>query len=148
MNTKILRKLLAVMLIITLTLADFIFLAVYAVDVDYEKQETNINKTDVSFDAYFVSEEGVKTHQKVTEMNNSELKLFLSVSVTKGYLKDAVISIANANFKLVEGQELPNGVEEIDVANSTIRLNQISKGETKEIELQIEVVKDERFNLN
>ncbi len=148
MNTKILRKLLAVMLIITLTLADFIFLAVYAVDVDYEKQETNINKTDVSFDAYFVSEEGVKTHQKVTEMNNSELKLFLSVSVTKGYLKDAVISIANANFKLVEGQELPNGVEEIDVANSTIRLNQISKGETKEIELQIEVVKDERFNLS
>ena len=153
MNTKILRKLLAIMLVITLTFANFIFLAVYAgksyaADVNYENQETGINKTDVSFDAYFVSEEGVRSHQKVTEMNNSELKLFLSVSVTTGYLKDAVVSIENANFKLVKGQELPNGVEAIDVESSTVTLNQISKGETREVELQIEVIKDERFDLS
>ena len=153
MNTKILRKTLAIMLVITLTFANFIFLAIYAeesyaANVNYENQETSINKTDVSFDAYFVSDQGVKSHQKVTEMNNRELKLFLSVSVTTGYLKDAVISIANANFKLVKGEELPNGVETIDVDNNAIALNQISKGETREIELAIEVIKDERFNLS
>lgn len=152
MDKKILRKMLAIMLIITLASAHFIFLAVYAgksyaASLNYEEQGTNINKTDISFDAYFVSEEGEKTHTKVTEMNNSELKLFLSVSVTKGYLQDAVVSIGNSNFKLVKGQELPNGVEAIDVENGTVTLNQISKGESKEIPLQIEVLKDEKFDL-
>lgn len=152
MDKKILRRMLAIMLIITLASAHFIFLAVYAgksyaTSLNYEEQETNINKTDISFDAYFISGEGEKTHTKVTEMNNSELKLFLSVSVTKGYLQDAVVSIGNSNFKLVKGQELPNGVEAIDVENNTVTLNQISKGESKEIALQIEVLKDEKFDL-
>ena len=63
MNKKVLKKVLAIMLIITLTFANFIFLATYAANEIYEEQETNINKTDVSFDAYFVSDEGVKSHQ-------------------------------------------------------------------------------------
>ena len=148
MNKKIFRKILAIMLIITLTFAHFLFLAVYAANVKYEVQETSINKTNVSFDAYFISKEGQKTHTKVTEMNNNELKLFLSVSVTSGYLKDARISINNANFKLVEGQELPKGVQNIDTKNNTVTLNQINKGEKREIELQIEIIKDEKFDLN
>ncbi len=148
MNKKIFRKALAIMLIITLTFAHFLFLAVYAENVKYEAQETNINKTNVSFDAYFISNEGQKTHTKVTEMNNNELKLFLSVSVTSGYLKDARISINNANFKLVEGQELPKGVQNIDTKNNTVTLNQINKGEKREIELQIEIIKDKKFDLN
>lgn len=148
MNKKILRKAVAIILVITLTFVQFIFPAVYAVNENYEQQETSVNKTDVSFDAYFVSEEGVKTHQKVTEMNNDGLKLFLSASVTTGYLKDAVVSVSNSNFKLVNTNELPNGVEAIDTENNTVTLNQISKGETREIELPIEVVKDENFNLD
>lgn len=148
MNKKTLSKILAIMLVITLTFANFIFLAVYAASVNYEAQETNINKTDVSFDAYFISEEGQKTHKKETEMNNSELKLFLGVTITKGYLKDAQVKINNSNFKIVKGQELPEGVQAIDEENGTITLNQISKGEAKEIPIQIEVVKDEKFDLN
>ena len=137
MNKKILKKMLAIMLITTLTLTQFLFLAVYAIEINYEEQETRISKTDVSFDAYFISGEEQKTHTKVTEMNNSELKLLLNVSVTKGYLKDGVVEIKNANFRLVKGQELPNGVQAIDVENNTITLNQINKGEEKEIEVQI-----------
>lgn len=148
MNKKIFSKILAIMLIINLTFANFLYLAVYAANVNYETQETSINKTDVSFDAYFISEDGQKTHTKVTEMNNNELKLFLSVSVTKGYLKDAKVTIGNANFKLVEGQALPNGVQSIDTRNNTVTLNQINKGEAREIELQIEIVKDQKFDLN
>ncbi len=148
MNKKIFSKILAIMLIITLTLANFVYIAVYAANVNYEAQETSINKTDVSFDAYFISEEGQKIHTKVTEMNNNELKLFLSVSVTKGYLKEAKVTIGNANFKLVEGQDLPNGVQSIDTKNNTVTLNQINKGEAREIELQIEIEKDEKFDLN
>lgn len=148
MNKKTFSKLLAIILIITLTFANFLYLAVYAANVNYEAQETRINKTDVSFDAYFISEEGQKIHTKVAEMNNNELKLFLSVSVTKGYLKEAKIAIENANFKLIEGQALPNGVQSIDTRNNTVTLNQISKGEAREIELQIEIVKDEKFDLS
>ncbi len=148
MNKKTFRKILAIILIITLTFAHFLFLAVYAANEKYEAQETSINKTDVSFDAYFISEEGQKVHTKVAEMNNNELKLILSVSVTKGYLKDSKIQINNANFKLVEGQVLPNGVQSIDAKNNTVALNQINKGEKKEIELQIEIVKDEKFDLS
>lgn len=148
MNKKTFSKILAIMLIITLTFANFLYLAVYAANVNYEAQETSINKTDVSFDAYFISEEGQKIHTKVAEMNNNELKLFLSVSVTKGYLKEARISIENANFRLVEGQVLPNGVQSIDARNNTVTLNQINKGEAREIELQIEIIKDEKFDLS
>lgn len=153
MNQKTLSKILAIMLVITLTLANFIFLLVYAEDsyaasVNYEAQETNINKTNISFDAYFVSDAGVKSHTQVTEMNNNELKLFLNVSVTKGYLKDALISLENANFKLVNGDILPEGVEAIDIENSAVILKQINKGESKTIVLPIEVVKDEQFALN
>ncbi len=153
MNQKILNKMLAIMLIITLTFAHFIFLGVYAgktyaANVKYEEQVTNINKTDISFDAYFVSEQGEKTHQKITEMNNSQLKLFLNVSVTKGYLKDAVIKISNANFKMVKGEELPNGVQNIDENSNTVTLNQVNKGEERQVEIPIEIVKDEKFDLN
>lgn len=148
MNKKIFSKILAIMLIINLTFANFLYTAVYAINVNYEAQETSINKTDVSFDAYFISEEGQKTHTKVTDMNNNELKLFLSFSVTKGYLKEATVKISNANFKLIEGQALPNGVQSIDARNNTITLNQINKGETREIELPIEIIKDEKFSLN
>lgn len=153
MDKKILSKILAVMLVITLTFANFIFLAVYAgktyaANVNYEEQETSINKTDISFDAYFISDTGEKTHTKTTEMNNSELKLFLNVSVAKGYLKDAIISIKDSNFKVINGEELPEGVESIDRENNTITLKQINKGENREIALPIEVIKDEKFDLN
>lgn len=153
MDKKTLSKILAVMLVITLTFANFIFLAVYAgksyaASVDYESQETNINKTNISFDAYFISGTGEKSHTQVTEMNNDELKLFLSVSVTKGYMKDTVVSIQNSNFKVVTGEGLPDGVEAIDTENNTVTLKQINKGESKEIQLPIEVVKDEKFDLN
>ena len=153
MNQKTLSKILAIMLVITLTLANFVFVLVYAEEsyaasVNYEAQETNINKTNISFDAYIVSGDGVKSHTQVTEMNNNELKLFLNVSVTKGYLKDALILLENANFKLVKGNILPEGVEAIDIENSAVTLKQINKGESKTIVLPIEVVKDEQFALN
>ena len=44
MNKKTFRKILAIMLIITLTFAHFLFLAVYAANEKYEAQETSINK--------------------------------------------------------------------------------------------------------
>lgn len=153
MNQKTLSKILAIMLVITLTLANFVLVLVYAEEsyaasVNYEAQETNINKTNISFDAYFVSDAGVKSHTQVTEMNNNELKLFLDISVTKGYLKEALVSLENANFKLIRRDILPDGVEAIDIEKGTITLKQINKGESKTIILPVEVVKDEQFALN
>lgn len=153
MNKKTLSKILAIMLVITLTLANFVLVLVYAEEsyaasVNYEAQETNINKTNISFDAYFVSDAGVKSHTQVTEMNNNELKLFLDISVTKGYLKEALVSLENANFKLIRRDILPDGVEAIDIEKGTITLKQINKGESKTIILPVEVVKDEQFALN
>ena len=153
MNNKILTKMLAVMLVFTLTCANFILIAmnvnqIYAASLEYENQETAINKTNIIFDSYFKKEDGEKTHTLVSEMENEELKLYLDISVTKGYLEKGEVSITDANFRLIETDEIIDGVEKISSAKNTVTLNQISKGEEKIIELPVEIIKDELFNVS
>ena len=153
MNKKIFTKLLAVMLVFTLTCANFILVAtdaykIYASAMEHEKQETAVTGTNIIFDSYFMSDTGEKTHSYVSEMENEKLKLYLDISVEKGYLESGIISITNSNFKLIETDEIIDGVEKISTADNTVTLNQISKGEKKVIELPIEVIKDETFNIS
>ena len=151
MDKRILSKILAVLLVFSLTCTNFILLAVYAKDsyaasINYEEQETSVKKTDVAFDAYF--KEGDKgTHTYVSTSENEELKLYLKVKVDKGYLKNATINIEDSNFKVCDSDKLDDAVEEINEESNTIVLNQINKGADKEIEIPIKFVEKESYNL-
>ena len=152
MKQKTVEKIIAMMLVMTLSCVHFILVAmnayeIYAASFEYEKQETKVSNTDIVFDAYFITEENEKTHSYVSEMTNSELKLYIDISVLKGYLGNGIISISNANFMPIETDEIIEGVESISSSNNKIALNQISKGERKVIEIPIEVTKDEIFNI-
>ena len=98
MNQKIWTKLLASLLVVTLTFANFIMLGVYASNTyatedNLEKQETNTNNGNVVFDAYFKDEKGNITHEVKEDINKQDLKLYVQVSVKRGYLKNATIQV-------------------------------------------------------
>ena len=62
----------------------------------------------------------------------------------EGYFNGKV-ELKNANFNL-KPDSTSESIEKIE--NNTVYLNQIKAGETKEIELNIEIIKDEQFDLS
>ena len=147
MNQKILKIITVLMIIATLTMANFVLLCAnvvsYAIDEIEAGQKTN--HKNVEFMAYFKDE----NENKITEMNaytnSSDLKLYFQVSVKQeGYFNGNII-LNNSNFKLKTDvtSDVINKIE-----NNTIYLNQISAGESQEIEVGIEILKDAQFDLN
>lgn len=153
MKKKFFNKILAVLLVLALTNTNFIPLATflgesYAASINYEKQNTEVSKTAINFDAYFVNENNEKMHTYVSEMENNELKIFIDIALDKGYLKNGAINIKNSNFKLVNSEEKSEYIENIDVENNKVTLKQISKDKKITIEIPIEINKEEKFELS
>lgn len=159
MNKKIISKILATMLVITLTFANFVLLGVYAsksyaLTDNLEKQGITTNDENVEFDAYFVDQNRASVHKIKQDINTQDMKLYLSVNVKKGYLKDALIKIFGenedklANFKILNSNESLELIEKIDLEKNQINLKQINKGTQCILEIPIIANKDDNFNLN
>ena len=146
LKNKILEKLLAIILIFTLTFTNFAFVSkAYASSIAEtifgEKSETG--HENIGFDAYFETE-GTKETSVVSDVNNEELAISMDLNVLEnGYLKDAKIAILEAeegaglNFELKEKEELDLYVQGIE--DNIIALQQInSKEETLKFTLPIE----------
>lgn len=158
MNKKIISKILATMLVITLTFANFVLLGVYAsksyaLTDNLEKQGITTNDENVEFDAYFVDENRGNVHKTKQDINTQDMKLYLSVNVKKGYLKDALIKIFGeneeklANFKILNSNESLELIEKIDLEKNQINLKQINKGTQCILEVPIVANKDDNFDL-
>ena len=93
MKNKMLKALLISALIITLTIADFIILGVEF--VTYALEDTKM----VKFEVYFKNELE-KLSSMGYEMKDSDMKLFMRVSVQDGIRFDGKITLANSNFKI------------------------------------------------
>lgn len=150
-GSKIISKLIACMLIIALTSANFLvcgnYFVSYAKDLADEQKggvldqqtEATIHKN-VKFDAYFEGENG-NTHYKVADVNEDEVNIDLSLQVQKaGYLKNAVISLkANdeekLNYELKNIKDDEARVEKQD--ENTISLKQVNKDEIVQLRLNI-----------
>lgn len=155
MNQKLFSKVLATMLVVTLTFANFIMLGVYAtksyaMDNSLENQKTVSNNENVNFDAYFKVENESKIHSIKKDIDETT-NLFLSVDVAKGYLKNAKISIIGqdgkeANFKVLQNEQKLELVENIDA--NTISLKQINAGTEIVLEVPISSVKEDLFDLS
>ena len=95
---KIRVKLLATLLVLTLTFANFV-LAISHIG------ESIAGIADVTFDVYFTNADGAKVEQ--ADISSQEINLHVSVNVQNGgNLKNAVIKIEDTNFRFKDKPEL------------------------------------------
>lgn len=157
MNQKLLTKVLATMLAVILTFANFVLLGVYATNsyatIDsLENQKIVSNNGNVKFDAYFANDKGDKTHTQIKDIDENAI-LFLAVQVDKGYLKNSKIKVIGqdekqANFKIASKAETLDMIENVDVENNIISLKQINSGTNVILQVPIASKYDELFDLS
>ncbi len=147
MKSRILKILLTIFLILTLTMTDFIFLGfeVFAAYEELESQNVVTNVNNVEFDAYFMNE-NQKVHSKENDLDNKET-LILNVKVKdKGYLNDAKIKIENTNFTILKDEVNSQYVKNISTDTNEIELNQIIYQNNVEIMLPISFKYQDNFD--
>ena len=146
MNQKFLKIITVLMLIVTLTMANFVLLCAdvvsYANDVINADKSTN-NKN-VEFIAYLKNEKGEKVNNFDAKMNAEDLKLYFQISVKQEGLFNGDIVLSDANFKF-KTNFTDNSISKIE--ENKVYLNQINAGETKEIEVGIQLFTDSQFDL-
>lgn len=157
MNRKLWTKVLASLIVMTLTFTNFIMLGVYgskalAAEDTLENQETVTNNENVSFDAYFKDENGKITHTIREDINKQDLQLYVSVEVKRGYLKNATVQVlgenntqSNLNLKNSDEAEY---IETIEEATNTINLKQLNGGTQIVLEVPVSASKEEAYNLS
>lgn len=147
MKQRILKTITALLLIMTLTMANFLMLCVNAVTyaADAINVERNTNHKNVEFMAYFKDGEGNEISNLDTTIDVENLKLYINIAIKReGYFNGNIV-LKDSNFRLKAdaSNEIINKIE-----NNKVYLNQINAGESKEIEVGIEILKDDKFDLN
>ena len=147
MKEKLLKNLLVVILILNLTMVNFVFVGAsmvsYAADVLTQTSSTN-NKN-IEFTSYFKDDDGTRIYSKDALINAEDLKLYMEISVkNEGYF-NGKIEVKESNFK-VKPVKLSDSINSIE--GNTINLNQINAGDKVEIEVGIEIQKDDYIDLN
>lgn len=146
MNQKILKIITVLMIIATLTMSNFILLCANAVSyaVDAVNSDKSTNNKNVEFAAYLKNENGEKVNNIDAKINTDNLKLYLQISVKQEGLFNGNIVLNNANFKF-KSDFTDNSISKIE--ENKVYLNQINAGETKEIEVGIQLLTDSKFDL-
>ena len=138
---KILKKVTSIMLLMTLTMAQFLYVTTTVVQAVYEELESqsiNIENTNVSFNVSY--EDG--THSKQLKISEGGV-ISCNIKIEKdGVLNNAKIHIENPNFKINEEKLDKTFVKAVDVENNDITLNQIVTGE-KNIKIPVKFEKKE-----
>ncbi len=130
-KNKILEKLLAIILIFTLTSANFAFVTKSFASSLAETLfgvKSDTGHKNIEFEAYFGTEEEKET-SVISDVNNEELAISMDLNVKdSGYLKNAKIEIAETeegkglNFELknsgIRNEEAVEGIEEQSEENS------------------------------
>lgn len=142
MERKIVKKILAVLMIIMIMSADFYVLGsnliTYALTLD-----NTTNHQNIEFSAYFKNEKGEITDKLQTSIKSENLKLYAEVTVkNEGYL-NGVLELNNNNFN-IKNNILSDSIESID--GNKVILKQINAGTKAEIELDIEPIISDTTN--
>lgn len=151
MKGKILQKFLAIVNIITLTMVNFVFLGTSVVSyaADAITAQTSTNHKNVDFEVYFKNDKGEKVYTSKEEISKEDVKLYASIEVKQeGYFNGKII-LGNTNFNI--NSDSSNSdinkayIEKIE--NNEVTLNQIKAGEKIELELLVNPIKDDNFNI-
>lgn len=135
MLKKVLDKVIAIILIMVLTLFNFIYVGTSTISYAIGVLTNETNNKNVKFVAYFKTAEGKKVDAKEEKIDNSDMKMYLGISVENAGYFNGNIEVLNSNFTLKN----TNTSEKINkIENNKITLNQITAGESIELELGIE----------
>ncbi len=134
---KVFIKICAIIVIMALTISDFLLvgngIVSYAIDI------VKTNSSNIEFTAYFMDENGEKYDAIERDINKEEY-LYIDLAVkNEGYFNGNIL-LNNSNFKISE-EILSPAISAI--SGNQVTLNQINAGSTETIKLKIEAVKDE-----
>lgn len=105
----------------------------------------SMEKDNVMMSAYFIDENGNKIDRLETSMQNQNLKLGLNLKVSEQGYFNGEIQLNNNNFKL--NTEISN--EHInEITENSIVLNQINAGDDVIIEVGIQPIRDDAYELD
>ena len=136
MEKKLLKKIIALLMIITIMATDFFVLGSnlisYAATLD-----GSTNNDNIEFSVYFKNENGTRVDNINESIKKEDLKLYAEIKVkNEGYFNGS-IELQESNFKI------KNNILSSDISNieeNKVNLKQINAGATVEIELDIEPV--------
>ena len=135
MERRMIKKLLAMLMIIAIISTDFLVLGSNLISYAAESNSLTNNKN-IEFSTYFKDDKGNKVDKLETGIKAENLKLYAEITVkNEGYLNNAVLELQNSNFK-IKDTILSNSIASIE--ENKVNLKQINAGTTETIELSIE----------
>lgn len=141
MKGKVFKVSVAIILIMTLTLANFIFVG--SSIVSYAMDGVTTNHKNIEFEAYFKDIAGNKITTLERMAEEKEMSFYVSVNVKKEGYFNGIVELKNANFKFNSSEsEYVNKVED-----NKIYLNQLNAGTMAEIELKVSPIEQENYSL-
>lgn len=141
MKGKIFKISVAIILIMTLTLANFIFVG--SSIVSYAIDGITTSHKNIEFEAFFKDKEGNKTTILERTVEEKEMSMYLLLNVKREGYFNGVVELKDANFKFNSSEsEYVNKVEE-----NKIYLNQLNAGTTAEIEIKVSPIEQEKYSL-
>lgn len=136
-------KICAMLVIIALTMSDFLFVGQTA--VSYAIDTIRTNSSNVDFSAYFLNSNGEKTEKLEENIDKGEEYLFVDISVkNEGYFNGR-ISLNNNNFN-IKNEVLSENI--VEIVGNEVKLNQINAGSNVTIKLAIEPVNNTSITKN
>lgn len=135
MERKIVKKILAILMIITIMSTDFFLLGSNL--ISYAAESNNLtNNKNIEFSTYFKDSKGDKTEKLETSIKTENLKLYAEIKVkNEGYLINSALELQNSNFN-IKNTILSSSIASIE--GNKVNLKQINAGSTEVIELEIE----------
>lgn len=124
------QKIIAFLLLITLTIANFLYVGtgiVIAASENLETQGIKIENTNVSFDAFYEGD----VHTKELNMEEGGTITCNIVIENAGVVENATIHIDNPNFKIQTDKVDTTYIKNVNEENNQIELNELTTGEHK-----------------
>ena len=141
MKNKILKISMIILLIMTLTLTNFIFVGSSL--ISYAASAVETNNKNIEFDAYFVNGDN-QSISSVDMANQEDIYLYMQIQVKQEGYFNGKVTIEDSNFSLKDTDS--SYVNKIE--GNTITFNQINANTLVDAKVKIELNKDEIFNLD
>ncbi len=142
MKNKGLKISVVILLIITLTMTNFIFLGSSL--ISYAVDDISTNNKNIEFSAYFKNDQGEKVSSLDRTSSTQNISLYLSISVKKEGFFNGQVELTNSNFNIASSEsEYVSRIE-----GNKVYLNQINAGTTAEIELKAKTIENDNIDLN
>ena len=134
-------KICAMIIVITLTISDFMFVGQAA--VSYAVDIIKTNSANVDFSAYFINANGDKVEKLEESIDKGEEYLYVDISVNNEGYFNGKISLNNNNFN-IKNMILSENVA--GISGNEVRLNQINAGSNVTIKLAIDPINSTSIN--